>query len=160
MTFLPFNFEILLEKYFPKEDNLFQNIHIIFRFKDLATITKMIQHHCGYRTNSPFFHNLCSICVALNFCKFSIIRRTKQSTTGKFTQIFLHSDKKPIDFRHILMGENVFESTTMIQPQLFSYSFNGPPEAVLLDTSSIQPDRILLMDDFFHVLIYHGQVNT
>jgi len=46
----------------------------------------------------------------------------------------------------------------MIQPQLFSYSFNGPPEAVLLDTSSIQPDRILLMDDFFHVLIYHGQV--
>lgn len=56
------------------------------------------------------------------------------------------------------MGENVFESTTMIQPQLFSYSFNGPPEPVLLDTSSILPDRILLMDDFFHVLIYHGQV--
>lgn len=57
------------------------------------------------------------------------------------------------------MNECVYESTSMIQPQLFSYSFNGPPEAVLLDTSSILPDRILLMDDYFHVLIYHGQVN-
>lgn len=46
----------------------------------------------------------------------------------------------------------------MIQPVLFAYSFNGPPEPVLLDTSSILPDRILLMDDYFHVLIYHGQV--
>ena len=49
------------------------------------------------------------------------------------------------------------ESTTMIQPTLFSYSFNGPPEPVLLDSSSILPDRILLMDDYFHVLIFHGQ---
>lgn len=49
------------------------------------------------------------------------------------------------------------ESTTMIQPVLFAYTFNGPPEPVLLDTSSILPDRILLMDDYFHVLIYHGQ---
>lgn len=45
----------------------------------------------------------------------------------------------------------------MIQPTLYSYSFNGPPEPALLDTSSILPDRILLMDDYFHVLIYHGQ---
>jgi len=57
------------------------------------------------------------------------------------------------------MCENVFESTAMIQPQLFSYSFNGQPEAVLLDSSSILPDRILLMDDYFHVLIYHGQAS-
>ncbi|VDM70922.1 unnamed protein product [Strongylus vulgaris] len=61
------------------------------------------------------------------------------------------------NYRHILFSENVLESTTMIQPVLFSYSFSGPPEPVLLDTSSILPDRILLMDDYFHVLIYHGQ---
>lgn len=30
-------------------------------------------------------------------------------------------------------------------------------QPVLLDTSSLQPDRILLMDDYFHVLIYHGK---
>ena len=45
----------------------------------------------------------------------------------------------------------------MIQPILYSYSFNGPPEPVLLDTSSIQPDRILLMDTFFQILIFHGE---
>ena len=40
----------------------------------------------------------------------------------------------------------------MIQPILYSYSFNGPPEPVLLDTSSLLPDRILLMDTFFHIV--------
>merc|ERR1711951_85079 len=44
-----------------------------------------------------------------------------------------------------------------IQPILYSYSFSGPPEPVLLDTSSIQPDRILLMDTFFQILIFHGE---
>lgn len=45
----------------------------------------------------------------------------------------------------------------MIQPALFAYTFQGPPEPVLLDSSSIQPDRILLMDTFFQVIIYHGE---
>jgi len=57
------------------------------------------------------------------------------------------------------MRENVADSLVMIQPVLYSYGFNGPPEAVLLDTSSIQPDRILLMDTFFQILIFHGEVN-
>ena len=45
-----------------------------------------------------------------------------------------------------------------IQPILYAYTFNGPPEPVLLDTSSIQADRILLMDTFFQLLIFHGEV--
>ena len=39
----------------------------------------------------------------------------------------------------------------------YAYTFNGPPEPVLLDTSSIQADRILLMDTFFQILIFHGE---
>jgi len=31
-------------------------------------------------------------------------------------------------------------------------------QPVLLDTSSILPDRILLMDTFFHIVIYYGEV--
>lgn len=61
--------------------------------------------------------------------------------------------------RHILMREDLTQSLIMIQPILYSYSFNGPPEPVLLDTSSIQPDRILLMDTFFQILIFHGEVH-
>ncbi|KAF6132760.1 Sec23-like protein A, COPII coat complex component [Phyllostomus discolor] len=43
------------------------------------------------------------------------------------------------------------------QPILYAYSFSGPPEPVLLDSSSILADRILLMDTFFQILIYHGE---
>ncbi|OWR41317.1 putative transport protein Sec23A [Danaus plexippus plexippus] len=64
----------------------------------------------------------------------------------------------PNSFRlHMLMREDLTQSLIMIQPILYSYSFGGPPEPVLLDTSSIQPDRILLMDTFFQILIYHGE---
>lgn len=42
----------------------------------------------------------------------------------------------------------------MIQPILYSYSFHGPPEPVLLDSSSILADRIPLMNTFFQIVIY------
>ncbi|KAI6227627.1 Protein transport protein SEC23 [Aphelenchoides fujianensis] len=76
---------------------------------------------------------------------------------SQFLQVFNNSPDETAYYRHVLFGENVSESTSMIQPVLFSYSCNGPAEPVLLDTSSILPDRVLLMDDYFHVLIYHGQ---
>ena len=56
------------------------------------------------------------------------------------------------------MREDLTQCLIMIQPILYAYTFNGPPEPVLLDTSSIQPDRILLMDTFFQLLIFHGEV--
>ena len=58
----------------------------------------------------------------------------------------------------MLNREDLTQSLIMIQPLLYSYSFNGPPEPVLLDTASIQADRILLMDTFFQIVIYHGEV--
>ena len=45
----------------------------------------------------------------------------------------------------------------MIQPTLMSYGLEAAPEAVLLDSISIQPDTILLLDTFFHILIFHGE---
>jgi protein transport protein SEC23 len=45
----------------------------------------------------------------------------------------------------------------MIQPTLMSYALEKEPEAVLLDSISIQPDTILLLDTFFHTLIFHGE---
>lgn len=43
----------------------------------------------------------------------------------------------------------------MFQPQLVSYSFQGV-EPALLDVSSIMPERILLLDAFFYVVVFHG----
>lgn len=68
--------------------------------------------------------------------------------------IMLHVDL----YRHMLNVEDLTQSLIMIQPILYAYSFNGTPEPVLLDTSSIQPDRILLMDTFFQIVLYHGEV--
>ncbi|KAJ8928211.1 hypothetical protein NQ314_019275 [Rhamnusium bicolor] len=68
---------------------------------------------------------------------------------SQFLQVFNNSPDETSFYRHMLMREDLTQSLIMIQPILYSYSFNGPPEPVLLDTSSIQPDRILLMDTFF-----------
>ncbi|XP_036343321.1 protein transport protein Sec23A-like isoform X2 [Rhagoletis pomonella] len=76
---------------------------------------------------------------------------------SQFLQVFNNSPDETTFYRHMLMREDLTQSLIMIQPILYSYSFNGPPEPVLLDTSSIQPDRILLMDTFFQILIYHGE---
>ena len=65
----------------------------------------------------------------------------------------------PYRYRACLMREDLTQCLIMIQPILYAYTFNGPPEPVLLDTSSIQPDRILLMDTFFQLLIFHGEVS-
>lgn len=45
----------------------------------------------------------------------------------------------------------------MIQPTLTSFSFSGPSEPVLLDSVSAKADVILLLDSFFHILIWHGE---
>jgi protein transport protein SEC23 len=44
----------------------------------------------------------------------------------------------------------------MIQPALVRFSVTEAPHPVLLDTASIQPDCVLLLDTFFRVLIWHG----
>uniref|UniRef100_A0A3P8W1J2 Protein transport protein SEC23 n=1 Tax=Cynoglossus semilaevis TaxID=244447 RepID=A0A3P8W1J2_CYNSE len=60
-------------------------------------------------------------------------------------------------YRHQFNRQDLTQALIMVQPLLYAYSFNGPPEPVLLDSSSILPDRILLMDTFFQILIYHGE---
>ncbi|XP_040575211.1 protein transport protein Sec23A isoform X2 [Lepeophtheirus salmonis] len=76
---------------------------------------------------------------------------------SQFLQVFNNSPDETSFYRLCLMREDLTQCLIMIQPILYAYTFNGPPEPVLLDTSSIQPDRILLMDTFFQILIFHGE---
>ena len=57
----------------------------------------------------------------------------------------------------MLNREDVNNSLIMIQPTLMSYSMEAPTQPVLLDSVSIQPNVILLLDTFFHVLIWHDE---
>ena len=74
-----------------------------------------------------------------------------------FLQIFNSSPDEAAYYRMVLCSENATNSLVMIQPALLSYSFNGPPTPVLLDATSVRPDTILLLDTFFHVVVFHGE---
>eukprot|EP00053_Salpingoeca_punica_P011142 m.99720 g.99720 ORF g.99720 m.99720 type:complete len:768 (+) comp15597_c0_seq1:109-2412(+) len=76
---------------------------------------------------------------------------------SQFLQVFNNSPDESSYYRHKINREDTTNSLIMIQPTLTAYSFNGPPCPVLLDSSSIAPDRILLLDTFFHILIFHGE---
>lgn len=76
---------------------------------------------------------------------------------SQFLQVFNNSPDETAFYRHILNHEDVNNSLIMIQPSLTCYSFEGGPTPVLLDSISIKPDVILLLDTFFHILIWHGE---
>jgi protein transport protein SEC23 len=76
---------------------------------------------------------------------------------SQFLQLFNSSPDEAAYYRYVFQRENCTNSLVMIQPTLLSYSFNGPPAAALLDSDSVRPDVILLLDTFFHVVVFHGE---
>ncbi|OIV97471.1 hypothetical protein TanjilG_10995 [Lupinus angustifolius] len=75
---------------------------------------------------------------------------------SQFFQVFNNSPDETAYFRMLLNRENISNAAVMIQPSLISYSFNSPPAPALLDVASIAADRILLLDSYFSVVIFHG----
>ncbi|CAK9439917.1 uncharacterized protein LODBEIA_P40170 [Lodderomyces beijingensis] len=76
---------------------------------------------------------------------------------SQFLQVFNNSPDETAFYRHVLLNEDTNNSLIMIQPTLTSFTLDGEPEAVLLDSVSIKDDRVLLLDTFFHILIFHGK---
>lgn len=77
---------------------------------------------------------------------------------SQFLQVFNNSPDETAFYRHVLNHEDVSNSLVMIQPTLDSYTFDQESsQPVLLDSTSIQPQHILLLDTFFHILIFHGE---
>lgn len=75
---------------------------------------------------------------------------------SNFIQIFNASPDETTFYRHCFLTEDCINTLIMIQPTLTAYELDKDPEPVLLDSTSITPDRILLLDTFFHILIFHG----
>lgn len=73
-----------------------------------------------------------------------------------FRKVFNNSPDETAYFRMLLNRENITNSAVMIQPSLISYSFNTLPAPALLDVASIAADRILLLDSYFSVVVFHG----
>lgn len=77
---------------------------------------------------------------------------------SQFLQVFNNSPDETAFYRHVLNHEDASGSLIMIQPTLDSYTFDQESSTpVLLDSTSIQPQHILLLDTFFHILIFNGE---
>ncbi|KAJ1700628.1 hypothetical protein LUZ63_000407 [Rhynchospora breviuscula] len=75
---------------------------------------------------------------------------------SQFVQVFNNSPDETAYFRMVLDRENVASAVVMIQPSLIAYSFQSAAEPVLLDVTAIAVDRILLLDSYFTVVVFHG----
>ncbi len=75
---------------------------------------------------------------------------------SQFLQTANNSPDETAFYRIMLSRETVTNSMVMIQPTLLSYSFNGPPQPVLLDVNAITPDTILLLDSYFLIVSHRG----
>merc|ERR1712039_834092 len=62
-------------------------------------------------------------------------------------------------YRTLVVRENTMNSLVMIQSALLQYSFDDPqPQPVLLDATSLKNNVILLLDAFFQVVIWRGEM--
>lgn len=73
-----------------------------------------------------------------------------------FMSLFNMSPDFTSTYRHNLLMESTENSLYMIQPTLMSFALDSEPIVAPLDMSSLQTNRVLLLDTFFEVLIWIG----
>ncbi|CAA7405027.1 unnamed protein product [Spirodela intermedia] len=113
------------------------------------SLIRLCSRFGDYRKDDPSSFTL-NPCFSI-FPQFMFNLRRSQ-----FVQVFNNSPDETAYFRILLNRENITNSVVMIQPSLISYSFNSPPVPSLLDVASIAADRILLLDAYFSVVVFHG----
>jgi protein transport protein SEC23 len=122
----------------------------VLRWLDRMLI-RLCQKFADYRKEDPS-----SFQLAPNFSiypQFMFHLRRSQ-----FLQVFNNSPDETAFYRHVLNDADVNNSLIMIQPTLMSYTFDTEPHPVLLDSVSISDQAILLLDTYFHILIFHGHI--
>ncbi|KAM7476611.1 hypothetical protein LguiB_023854 [Lonicera macranthoides] len=122
-------------------------------FDPIRWLDKSLIHICSrfgdYQKDSPSSFSLSP--------RFSIVPQfIFHLRRSQFVQVFNNSPDETAYFRMILNRENVANSVVMVQPSLISYSFHSGPEPALLDVAAIAADRILLLDSYFTVVVFHG----
>eukprot|EP00933_Yihiella_yeosuensis_P045433 TRINITY_DN40809_c0_g1_i1.p1 TRINITY_DN40809_c0_g1~~TRINITY_DN40809_c0_g1_i1.p1 ORF type:complete len:757 (+),score=153.63 TRINITY_DN40809_c0_g1_i1:1-2271(+) len=122
----------------------------VLRWIDRQLI-RLVSKFADYRKDEPSsFHLSPELSIFPQFMYH--LRRSS------FLQTFGASPDESAYYRLIISRENAMNSLVMIQPALLEYSFNeGPPQPVLLDSTSLKPNVILLLDAFFHVVIWRGE---
>lgn len=122
----------------------------VYRWVDRCLI-RVVSKFANYRRDNPS-----SFSLSREFSLFpQIIYHLRRSN---LLQTFNASPDETAYYRTQLLRENTINSIVMIQPALLTYSMNeeGPPKPVLLDSVNLKPNVILLLDTFFHIVIWRG----
>ncbi|XP_065557092.1 protein transport protein Sec23A-like isoform X2 [Artemia franciscana] len=122
----------------------------VMRWLD-RNLIKICQKFSSFTTNQPESYLLPQ---SLEFFPQAVYHLRR----SPFLQFFNNSPDETTFYRSILLREDTESGITMIQPYLLEYSSLTGKEStpVSLDATSLKKDTILLMDTFFHVLVYHG----
>ena len=121
----------------------------VIRWLD-RTLIRLVSRFGDYQKDQPSTFRLCKEFTFYPQFIFHLRR-------SQFLQTFNVSPDESAYYRTLLARENIINSVVMIQPALLAYSVENPqPEPVQLDIISLKNNCILLLDTFFHVLIWHG----
>eukprot|EP01004_Peranema_trichophorum_P008065 NODE_682_length_2465_cov_110.964560_g586_i0.p1 GENE.NODE_682_length_2465_cov_110.964560_g586_i0~~NODE_682_length_2465_cov_110.964560_g586_i0.p1 ORF type:complete len:754 (-),score=140.25 NODE_682_length_2465_cov_110.964560_g586_i0:145-2406(-) len=124
------------------------NITEALRWID-RTVINLVKRFGTYQPNDPS-----SLRLSQDFSLFpGFMYHLRRS---EYIQVFNSSVDEVSFLRSCLLRESCGNDILMIQPTLHAYSFNGPASAVLLDSTSVSVDNILLLDTFFDVVIHYG----
>lgn len=114
-------------------------------------LIRLISKFAQYNKNDPGSFNLAEEFTLFPQFMFYLRR-------SPFLEMFNSSPDETAFYRSNLMREGVMNSLVMIQPALMEYSFeSSQPRPVLLDSRSLKKNVILLLDTFFHVVIWRGE---
>ncbi|XP_063901865.1 protein transport protein Sec23A-like isoform X2 [Zophobas morio] len=75
---------------------------------------------------------------------------------SQFLRVFNNSPDETSFYRNKLNRADVFDSLLMIQPTLQKYTLAEGCTPVALDSSALSKECILLLDSFFHIVIWYG----
>merc|ERR1719310_274180 len=122
----------------------------VLRWVDRMLI-RLVAKFADYRKDEPASFRLAP--ELANFPQFMYhLRRSN------FLQTFNASPDETAFYRTVIGRENVMNSLVMIQPALLEYTFeDAQPRPVLLDATSLKPNVLLLLDTFFHVVVWRGE---
>jgi len=121
----------------------------IIRWVDKHLI-RFIRHYATYQPNQEHTFVLPSEISLYPEFMYHLRRSLLVNTFG-------FSPDETCHFRYYLYKENVTNVLTMIQPALDEYALGAEePNPVLLSSSSLKPDVLLLLDTFFYVVVWTG----
>ncbi len=125
----------------------------VLRWLDRSLI-KLTAKFATYTTNVPESFKLPSELTFYPQFMFNLRR-------SQFLHTFNSSPDETAFFRTVCNREHCTNTLVMIQPTLTSYSLEAPATPIMLDMNAINPKHILVLDTFFHVVIWYGkQINA